>query len=385
VKFALAPFVDNALAVIGMIRGWFKDVGITIGPTPTGIKLDFGPSLAPLLTGDVDVGSGVPASIFQQLDNVHDVVNFALVASSTNQAVFAQPGSSVRTLDDFMAAGDSFEVAASKATAQLKGKKVAVTSDPSGRVWFDLVTSLGKLSASDMTVITLADAEILNVANAGGVDFAMPGGSFQIISLIQRGFKTVISEKALLQNMTDDRRFQLVNHTSYLTTWKYYNEHYDTILRLSSVIYRIMNAITSPDRFSYLNDELPWINANGGTTFAVDQLSIALDTLNNANRNFEQTAELFHGTSVWNVYNAEQKQLDTLFQKGTLKKMHNVSEAEGGRKVYDDLVSLRAQSEALLAKAGDGGNNADVLAAAKKQFAALNFLDSTRMLLSFVK
>src|SRR3954469_11028274 len=38
--WAMAPYPDETLAVIGMRRGYFKDVGITIGPTSTGAKFD---------------------------------------------------------------------------------------------------------------------------------------------------------------------------------------------------------------------------------------------------------------------------------------------------------------------------------------------------------
>jgi len=62
-----------------------------------------------------------------------------------------------------------------------------------------------------------------------------------------------------------------------------------------------------------------------------------------------------------------------------------VVEAEGGRKVYDDLVSLRVQSEALFQQVGDGGKRANIVAAARKQFDAANYLDSTRFLLSLTK
>ena len=34
----MRPYADNTFYVIGMEKGWFKDVGITITPEPDGLK-----------------------------------------------------------------------------------------------------------------------------------------------------------------------------------------------------------------------------------------------------------------------------------------------------------------------------------------------------------
>ena len=38
VKFGMRPYADNTYFVIGMEKGWFKDVGIEITPAPYGLK-----------------------------------------------------------------------------------------------------------------------------------------------------------------------------------------------------------------------------------------------------------------------------------------------------------------------------------------------------------
>ena len=38
VTFGMRPYADNTFYVIGMEKGWFKDVGITVAPAPYGLK-----------------------------------------------------------------------------------------------------------------------------------------------------------------------------------------------------------------------------------------------------------------------------------------------------------------------------------------------------------
>ncbi len=38
VSFGMRPYADNTFYVIGIEKGWFKDVGITITPEPDGMK-----------------------------------------------------------------------------------------------------------------------------------------------------------------------------------------------------------------------------------------------------------------------------------------------------------------------------------------------------------
>src|SRR4051812_26049718 len=57
VKFGMRPYADNTYFVIGMEKGWFKDVGITIDPQPTGLKTTEDQWVALLLNRQVDINS----------------------------------------------------------------------------------------------------------------------------------------------------------------------------------------------------------------------------------------------------------------------------------------------------------------------------------------
>ena len=37
-QFGMRPYADNTYFVVGMQNGYFKDVGISIQPEPTGLK-----------------------------------------------------------------------------------------------------------------------------------------------------------------------------------------------------------------------------------------------------------------------------------------------------------------------------------------------------------
>jgi ABC-type nitrate/sulfonate/bicarbonate transport system substrate-binding protein len=55
--FGMRPYADNTFYIIGMKKGWFKDVGITILPEPDGLKVTDTNVVALLLNGQVDMSS----------------------------------------------------------------------------------------------------------------------------------------------------------------------------------------------------------------------------------------------------------------------------------------------------------------------------------------
>jgi ABC-type nitrate/sulfonate/bicarbonate transport system substrate-binding protein len=57
VKFGMRPYADNTFYVIGIEKGWFKDVGITIEPAPYGLKTTENQWISILLNEQVDINT----------------------------------------------------------------------------------------------------------------------------------------------------------------------------------------------------------------------------------------------------------------------------------------------------------------------------------------
>ncbi len=384
VDWAMAPFPDETVAVIAMKEGYFDDVGIKIGPSATGAKLDITSSPAPLFSGQVQVGSGVIEAFIPQLDTVTQIKSFVYLGNFNGTVIMAPPGSSAKTVDDFMSEGDTFEVALKKTMAQLKGKSVALATDPAARFFYRTVFDLGGISSKDFDRKDLSSTNIVNLALAGRVDFPAPSGGVELLTLRNRGFKTLVSDGEMIEKSNDPRRFQLAIHSGYLTTKKYYDEHYETILRAASVVYRALQDVQ--DNFSRAaSDQLPFLNAYAGFELTKPQLHGIHESV--ANLKTFDTVETYFGDkeSPLNIDTVAKAQIAALRKDGVLKKEHTPSDLEGAKRVWDDLRRYKAESDKLFADKGVAKGSQQLVARAHQQYDAFNYLDSYRFLAAAAK
>jgi ABC-type nitrate/sulfonate/bicarbonate transport system substrate-binding protein len=378
VDWGVAPFPDETVAVVGMKEGYFDDVGIEIGPTPTGAKIDVTANSAPLLSGQVQIASGVIEAFLPQLDSVKEITSFVYLGNFNGTVIMAPPNSPAKTVDDFMSEGDSFEEALKKTMAQLKGKTVALATDPAARFFYKTVFDLGGITQDDFDRKDLSSTNIVNLALAGRIDFPAPSGGVELLTLRNRGFKTLISDGEMIEKSNDPRRYQLAIHSGYLTTKKYYNDHYETILRAASGVYRTLQLVHD-DFHEAATLQLPFLNAYAGFQLSEAQLkgiheSVAnLKTFDTVNTYFTQK------DSPLNIYTVAQAQIDALRKDKVLKDDHSPSEVEGAKRVWDDLNRYKRESDKLF-RDEDVQSNTDLVARARKQYDALNYLDSYRFL-----
>lgn len=379
VDWALAPFPDESVAVVGMKLGYFSDVGINIGPRATGAKLDITSNPAPLLSGQVQVGSGVIEAFIPQLDTVQEIKTFVYVGNFTGTVIMAPPDSPAKTIQDFMDAGDSFEVAIKKVMAQLKGKSVALATDPAARFFYNTVFDLGGISSRDFTRRNLSSTNIVNLALAGRIDFPAPSGGVELLTLRNRGFKTLISDGQMIAESKDPRRYQLAIHAGYLTTKTYYDKEYETILRAASAVYRVMQEVQ--DNFSTVAEQqLPFLNAYAGFELTPAQLKGIHKSVANL-KTFETVKTYFQDKkSPLNINTVANAQIAELRKKGVLKKDHSPSELEGAKRVWDDLKRYKSESDKLFSNDKVRGGDQALVKRARQQYDAFNYLDSYRFL-----
>ena len=376
VDWAMAPFPDETSAAIGMKRGYFDDVGITIGPTSTGAKIDITSNPAPLLSGQVQVGSGVIEAFIPQLDTVQEITSFVYMGNFTGTVIMAPPGSSAKTLNDFLHEGDSFDVAIKKTMAQLKGKSVALATDPAARFFYRTVFDLGGISDNDIDRKDLSSTNIVNLALAGKVDFPAPSGGVELLTLQAHGFKTLVSDGEIIAESHDPRRFQLAIHSGYLTTKKYYGDNYETILRAAFVEYRVMQAIND-NPSAAARDQLPFLNAYAGFELTQAKLIGIYKSVANI-QTFDSVRTYFTDQkSALNIYNVANAQIKVLRQDNVLKKDHSPSELEGAKRVWEDLRRYRDESNKLF---DQSPGNKELVRKARQQYDAFNYLDSYRFL-----
>src|SRR5689334_11833499 len=62
VKWGMRPYADNTFYVIGLEKGWYKDVGIAVDPAPYGIKTTEDQWVNILLSRQVDMNTATCAT-----------------------------------------------------------------------------------------------------------------------------------------------------------------------------------------------------------------------------------------------------------------------------------------------------------------------------------
>lgn len=380
-NWGMAPFPDESLPVVAMQQGFFEDVGITIGPTPTGAKLDCTGSLAPLLTDKVQVCSAALEALLAQLDNTQEVQSFVTIDTVVGLGIFIPPESDAQSVQDFIDEGDSFDEAIKKAMDQLRGKRVALATDPAARLLYNIAFSLGEISPDEFQRSDLDNPNIVNLALAGKTDFPAPSGGAEVVRLLQEGFRPLVTQEEIQQLSDDPRRFETAIHGSFITTDSYYADEYATVLRAASVVYRTLEL--ARDDFSQVSEDLlPFINAYAGQSLSEAELEDELTNFAKL-RTFDEIAEFYSGPETPANLNATiEAQIEALRRDDVLQQEHTPDEIQGSEQVYNDLIQLKAQADELFDEVGDGGENADIVEAAREQYDNFNYLDAVRFLRS---
>lgn len=379
IKLALTPLGDTTIPVIGVEKGYYDDVGITIEPPPYGAKLDLLASVAPLLNKQVQVGSAFPPTVLGQLDTVKNIKAFALSDVFTGYALLAPEGQ-FQTVDELQQQGDSFTEAAGKVVDQVQGKRLLLADgDPSAQLFYRVLFDLSNVTADDAETTYLRNPEITKAAFAGRADFVAPSSGVDIQTLLDNGWESLISVQQMFDNLDDKRILQLVGHSGYLTTDEYLASDYDTLLRFTSVMYRIIDDLQK-DPEGTVAVYRDFVNSYTGTDLSVKALA-GLYQSSYKLANFEEAAAYYEpGDSVFNVDNAYNAQLAMLKKQGVLKQTHTAGDLFVAGQLWEDLRRYKEESDRLFDTVGKG--NEDIVAQAREFYDARDYLDSYRFLAS---
>ncbi|MBO9533653.1 MAG: hypothetical protein J7513_11845 [Solirubrobacteraceae bacterium] len=376
VDFSMAPFADDTIAAIGTKLGYFKDNGIQIGPEANGAKLALTANVAPLISGQVDAGSAVFEVLLSKLDTVDNVRTFVVHGSFEGFALFAPIGSDAKSVKELEAEGKPFDVALKEAIGQFKGDTLAFSNDPSIQLFYSLLFDVAGVKEADFDVSRVANAQVVNLALAGRAELAAPSGGPQVERLASSGLKEIVNEQQILAASTDERRLALVNHSTYVTTKKFYDENYNTVLRMAGAVYRSLDLIRK-DPQAAAAAQLPYLNAYAGSKTTPKQLAFLHETITHE-RTFDEMADYFTRDNAFNVYTSGAAQIAELRKKQVLRKPHEVDELDGAKQVYLDMLDLKNRSAKLLKEKATG--DPAVLKVARERYEQRNYLDAYRAL-----
>ena len=373
VEAGFSPYADELLMVAGINRGYFDEVNIAISPDPYGAETDLIAALTPLLNDQVELGSGYAPAIVSQLDNVDTVVTFGIQDVFYGYRILAPVGK-YETLQDFMDAGDSYEEAVTNTLAQMKGQNV-ILRDGVVPTFYNLIGETGGTGMQDWNVQYLANPDIVRAAQSGQSDFVSPTGAVEIVRLQQDGWEPLIELREVIENEPKDATTSLRSTFSgYLTTRDYAEENWETILRVTSIMYRLIDDLEA-DPEATAADFVDYVNSYTGSSLTAAELAKTFDGLYSV-RNFEEAAEFYTDEDADFYFDeVAGAQIDELAEQGVIGEGHGPGSLSIAGEVYAALVKYREEADALLETIPDG----DLKTRAQTQYDARNYLDAYRI------
>ena len=396
VKIGLGPWLDHSFIVVGVKKGWFDEVGINIEPKPFG-RVVLMESLQTLLAGTVDVNRFFDSEAAGHLAQTREVKVFVIADLFQGFSLLAKPSKpSYKSVHDFMKEGLSFDEAIKQTMAQLKGKTFAAPIMGTAMLFHSLAFEKAGMSFDEANTIFLDDPKIVELALAGRADFAGPGGAPLIVTLMEHGWKQLINSRDFLEAAEPSIHSEVltvVGSAGWAAKEGWIEENHETVLRLSSVLFRIMDFYNEfPDEA--LSLQLPYLNSIAGTDLTVE---VAKQILYNFDPffTFEQQARFFLDPNdplyyAWR-YGADIKQFQ---DKGIIpaEEKFTPSDSYWADDFYKEMLELRGKGASLIEdtifvieylteeqKDSEASKTArDLVRKAKYYFSARNYFDGVR-------
>jgi len=386
VRFGMLPYGDHSFAIIGVEKGWFKDVNIDLAYSP--VKVD---AIVPLLNNNQkDVISCPPGILFSSFDNASNLCSFVFSDLFQGYAILANPNQHFKSVEDFISEGQSYDKAVVSAIQQMKGKRFTYPSETAIKPFIDLVLQKGKLRRNQFKSIVLDDPLTVNTMRNGQADFQVGGVPSRLV-LQKEGYKPIITSIVIAKYATPSDTSQALSsilQNSWVTSKTYFKDNYPTVLRLASVNYRIMKFINDhPEEAAKIH--MAYLSKITGQSFDVqDGLVIYKDL--DPFVTFEDQAKWFHDTKDPLYYKyVNGSILNNFVAQGIFKKKPPVvGDVIYADRVYFDLEKLRDSSiqfKTVLIKKGLDKQQSDLFKRANHFFEIYDYFDSKELFEKMLK
>ncbi|MHB1131628.1 MAG: ABC transporter substrate-binding protein [Chloroflexota bacterium] len=354
VKFCHLPFLDHSQAIIGVNKGWFQEVGITIQPAPNGVSILPAQRAAAHTTGQCDVSSGATGAAISLHKQLPGLVMFVVGDIFQGDAILAHPDSDYKRYSEFVAEGLAPAEAVRQTMAQIKGKTWAIALAPASQFSSNLFIREGGLQPADFTAILVDDAKTVELAVAKQADFQM-GGAPARVELEGRGFYPIITIADLAARATPSAD-SVIQRALYPDGWMIdravWQRDPDLVLRMASVMWRITDLIVNnPDEALAIH--VPFLNSISGRAITAEEgMRIYKDL--DPFYTFEDNAKLYVDKEnplywEWELGSKIKAQEESgVFQPGEVKP----ADVTIGPEVYSRMVTLETEAADLITRAG---------------------------------
>lgn len=384
VRFGMSAFADHNIYAAGIKKGWLEEVGISVTPTPFGVS-SLSPQVIPrFLSDEVDIHTWYGPLQIEIMTRVPQVKLFTFSDTYVGTYLLAAPDSEVTAVSDLIESGIEFEEAMTTVMQQIRGKRVGIDNTGSSRVFLNTIQDIGGVTFDEVELSVLEDARLVNLARGGSLDFVSPAGAAQNVILLKDGWFPAISISDIIEGLPpgDLRGVGSIGHTGLATTDDYYRENFDTILRMTGIMFRLIDAVNEDlknETVETLELILPVIEAAAGVELGVDGLRSIYTTLDPL-LSFEQQADYWMNQDnpnyYWNVY---MPQIGVAQDGGLLPKDKPLSPdgAFNARHVYETLLRYKTWYEQIIASSLQlTGEKAILAEVAATHFETRNYLDA---------
>lgn len=262
VTMGLTPTQDFVSMIVGVKKGWYKDVGIDL----VNKQVEFGNVSTILASGAVDITNGCDTSIVSQHDNFPEERMVLPMYFFEGSALMARPNSGLKPIAYFLKKnGGDRPQALHDAAAQLKGKTIVTTKSTDMETAAILALEAGGLdSTKDVKWLDLNPAQGLAAFLSGSGDIYigdMPGR----LRATNEGNIPILTAFDLLPKGEI--------YCGYMTTAQYAKDHPDIIAKIAKVWYQeqayIVAKSSGIDGFKIITD---YMNQQTGGNLSPEEL-----------------------------------------------------------------------------------------------------------------
>jgi ABC-type nitrate/sulfonate/bicarbonate transport system substrate-binding protein len=387
ISVGMQPFGDNMVMSIGMAEGYFADAGLVVEEEYSFVPQD--QQVALLLSGDYDITSDYGPNVIRNYDGADGAIKmFGVVDATSGIAILAGPGTDYLTIQDALESADDFESAVQEVMAQLVGRSFSTDDVGAHRGFTDTAFELGGITTDDLGAFyAVDDNQALLLANGGQVDFVKPEGAAQTAELIRNGWYPILSLTDLIDNLPagDPRAVSGLGHVGLSSTVDYYEQNHDTILRVASVMFRVIDAVLEDIEtgdYSRIESVVPVLEAAASIDTSAEDMAVVYGDIGPFWSFEDQYAMWVDESSPWYYKTVYGVQLDAAKEAGTIRDADtDADDLFSAGEVYRELLQYKEDYDALLGEAtgltGDGAALAEIAA---RQYDARNYLDAFRIL-----
>jgi ABC-type nitrate/sulfonate/bicarbonate transport system substrate-binding protein len=282
-----------------------------------------------------------------------------------------------------MESGLSADAAIQAAVKQMTGKVFAYPAEASVKPFIDLAIHKGGLARSAFKSLVLDDPLTVNAMRNKQADFQV-GGVPSRLTLQREGFKPIVNAADLAMTAKaspDSDELASIFTDGWACSKEYYQRNRDTVLRLSSVNFRITKFMND-HMDEALAIHMPYLSQVTGQTFSAAEGAIFYKSLDPF-FTFEAQQPWYHDPTSVNYYkNMNGATINSFVKQGIYKqKPPTVDDISVAADVYQTLEKLRdsaAQKFSQLNAVNGGDDRKNCVKQAKGYFDAYNYLDADK-------